>query len=242
MAVLLMNGKVLIAGGDLGDDGGSTAAEIYDAATGVFSATGKLTANIDQGAATLLPDGTAFFSGGSDVFFPDPHAGIHSVTELYDPAAAAFAAPVASRALWGQKLTLLPDGTLLQSGDCCADIFHPATLVPSPVLFSLSEDGKGQGAILHVGTARIASPTDPAIAGEVLEIYGTGLVDGSVIPPQVAIGTLLAEVLYFGEAPGFAGLNQINVRVPPGITPGAAIGVRMNYLSRPSNQVTIAVK
>jgi uncharacterized protein (TIGR03437 family) len=109
-------------------------------------------------------------------------------------------------------------------------------------LFSLSEDGKGQGAILHAGTARIVSPTDPAVAGEALEIYGTGLVDGSAIPPQMSIGAVLTEVLYFGKAPGFAGLNQVNIRVPPGITPGAAIGVRMNYLSRPSNQVTIAVK
>ena len=248
MAVLLLNGKVLIAGGNLGDFGGSTSAELYDAASGVFTITGKLTANIYQGTAALLPDGTVFISGGSDVFPPDPHPGVYSATEVYDPAAGAFAAPVASRPLWGQTLTLLPDGTLLQSGgsppneSTGAEIYHAARLVPSYVLLSLSGDGHGQGAVLHAGTTRLVSANDPAVVGEALEIYGTGLIDGSVIPPQVAVGNVLAEVLYFGKAPGFAGLNQVNIRVPGGITPGAAIGVRVNYLSRPSNEVTIAVK
>jgi uncharacterized protein (TIGR03437 family) len=115
-------------------------------------------------------------------------------------------------------------------------------LIPAPALFSLTADGRGQGAIWHASTGQIASTNDPAAAGEVLSMYTTHLAEGSVIPPQVAIGSRLAEILFFGDAPGYPGYYQVNFRMPAGVAPGPAVPVRLTYLTRPSNEVTIGAR
>jgi uncharacterized protein (TIGR03437 family) len=63
-----------------------------------------------------------------------------------------------------------------------------------------------------------------------------------LIPPQVAIGGQMTEVLFFGDAPEFAGLNQVNVRMPANASGGGAASVRLTYLDRPSNAVTLNVQ
>jgi uncharacterized protein (TIGR03437 family) len=123
-----------------------------------------------------------------------------------------------------------------------AELFTPNSSVPALVLLSISGDGQGQGAILHSGNAQLASASNPATVGEALEVYLGGLMDGAVIPPQVTIGGRSAEVLYFGNSPGLPNTNQVNVRVPGGVTPGLAIPVRMTYLGRLSNEVTIGLQ
>ena len=81
-------------------------------------------------------------------------------SELYLPASASFAP--ASNMTAGRELhtaTLLGDGTVLIAGGfngpfptASAEIYRPAVLVAAPLLFSLSGDGHGQGAIWHAAT------------------------------------------------------------------------------------------
>jgi uncharacterized protein (TIGR03437 family) len=244
-ATLMMNGKVLIAGGDWGDgDGGSFIAEVYDPATGTFSGTLNMTVGREQHTATLLPDGNVLFAGGHLVF------DLAVSTEIYDPIKGAFTRTAnMSTAHEMHTATLLGDGTVLITGGfmpfpaltSSAELYHPAVLVPAPQLLA-SAGGRGQGAILHANTAQLASPVNPAVVGESLEIYSTGVGDGKQIPPQVSIGGRMADVLWFGNTPGYVGLNQINVRVPAGVTPGDAVPVRLAYVGRLSNEVTIGVR
>jgi uncharacterized protein (TIGR03437 family) len=123
-----------------------------------------------------------------------------------------------------------------------AELYSPDVLVPAPTLVALSGDRRGQGAVFHAGTTNVVTPDDPAAVGDSVDIYCTGLIPGSVIAPQVAIGGRIAVVLSVGTVPGFAGVSQVRVRVPSGIAAGPAVRVRLNYLDRPSNVVTIGVQ
>ena len=112
----------------------------------------------------------------------------------------------------------------------------------APALVSQSGDGHGQGAIFHAGTAHMAAPEDPAAVGEDVYIDCIGLPTDSMIPPQVAIGGRMAAVLVVHRASGGAGMTQVRVRVPGGIAPGPVVPVRLTYMDRPSNEVTIGVQ
>lgn len=63
-----------------------------------------------------------------------------------------------------------------------------------------------------------------------------------MIPPQVAIGGRLAVVVSFGNVVGGSSMDQVRLRVPSGIAAGPALPVRMTYIGRLSNEVTIAVR
>jgi uncharacterized protein (TIGR03437 family) len=128
----------------------------------------------------------------------------------------------------------------------------------SPAVFTIPAGGTGPGAILHNSTGVLVSAAAPAIRGEFLSIYCTGL--GAVQPavpsgapgpsppaqtltlPTVVIGGINATPNFSGLAPTFAGLYQVNVQVPQGVAPGSAVPVYLTIGGAVSNLVTIAVQ
>jgi hypothetical protein len=255
--IALMNGTVLFAGGE--DVGRESAAELYNPLTGSFASTGSMGWRRVWHTLTLLPNGIALAAGGETDSCSGnfcSFAGSVASAELYDPLAGTFRA-TGNLAVPREThtATLLPDGRVLMAGGvlyggigifygslAIAELYTPDVLVPAPALLSLSGDGHGQGAIYHAGTSYVAGPDDPAAVDEDLDLYCTGLTDGSVIPPQVAIGGRMAAVLSFGKVPDLPGVNQVRVRVPSSIAAGPGVLVRLTYLDRPSNEVTIGVQ
>lgn len=106
-ATLHAKGKALVTGAsdNLGD---LATAELYDPATGTFTATGAMSEVRSEHTATLLANGKVLVAGGA----------VDNAAELYDPATGAFAATgdlvVGGR--WGCTATLLNDGTVLIAG------------------------------------------------------------------------------------------------------------------------------
>jgi uncharacterized protein (TIGR03437 family) len=139
----------------------------------------------------------------------------------------------------------------------------PAITIPvasaSPAIFTTSQSGKGQGAILNQDGSFNALST-PAATGSTIVIYATGggiltpaATDGSLAqtpfgklsqPYSVRIGGLPAAVSYAGAAPGIIqGVIQINAVVPNGITPNATvpIDITIGGVTSPAG-VTVAVR
>jgi uncharacterized protein (TIGR03437 family) len=103
-----------------------------------------------------------------------------------------------------------------------------------PGIISYTSGGNTFGVVLHANF-QLADSAHPVAPGETVLIYCTGL--GAVVsPPQdgaaasgqitmatpmVTVGGVSTPVAFSGLAPGFVGLNQVNVTIP---TTGVASG------------------
>ena len=255
----LLDGKELFTGGALTIGGRVNRAELFDPTDASISRPGNMWFVRALHTATLLPNGEVLVAGGASGYNFATHAAlVTDSAEIYDPVTATFsltgsmttsrlshAAVVLKNGqvlVTGGQATSPPEGPVrLFAGSSTAELYTPDTLIPAPVLFSLSGDGSGQGAIWRASTGQIASASNPAAIGEVLSMYTTSLAENSVIAPQVAVGGLPAEVLSFAPAPQYPGYYQVNFRVPFGVATGPVVPVRLSYIGRPSNEVTIGV-
>ena len=130
-ATLLTNGKVLIAGGHRGRRPAITiyaSAEIYDPATGRFTATGNMTRIRQKHEAILLADRRVLIIGGADERDGRP---AYTSVEIYNPATGVFT-PAGSMNSARYKLqgtaVLLNNGKVLIAGGANrVEVFDPAT-------------------------------------------------------------------------------------------------------------------
>jgi hypothetical protein len=132
-STLLINGKVLIAGGSVGGFGPVplASAELYDPSTGAFTPTGTMITARAGHTATMLADGKVLIAGGQNG--PAGPQAIASA-ELYDPSTGTFTPTGAMLNLrGGHSATLLPDGRVLMEGcaipcnSAIAELYDPAT-------------------------------------------------------------------------------------------------------------------
>lgn len=194
---------------------------------------------------------------------PPYPASLNGITVLIDNVAAPiyFAGPSGSQF---QINCLVPYATsgaaatiVVQSGSASSNTVTVPVAATSPGVYSLTSNGCGTGAILHADYTEVTT-AKPAQASETVLIYLTGL--GAVTPavadgtaagsdplsftvnaPLVYVGDEQAQVIYSGMAPGFPGLYQINVTLPPYFPSTGDLPLAISTANAYSDQVYIPI-
>src|SRR5579862_3763582 len=108
---ILPNGKILVAGGADASFNTFASAELFDPATGIWTATGSMNTPRYSHTATLLQNGKVLVSGGQN------SSGTTNSAELYDPVSGtwSYTGSLSSNRV-EHTATLLPDGQVLVCG------------------------------------------------------------------------------------------------------------------------------
>ncbi len=150
------------------------------------------------------------------------------------PAAVAFSPANVTVAVWRDTVRSVP--ALLNLRPLGAG---------APGVFTLDSQPTGPAAALHADGS-IVGVLNPARPGETIMLFltGLGLLDAASrarATPVVRIAGADATVTYAGQAPGFAGLDQINVTIPL-TTPPPSARVEVVMGGATSNAVTVAIR
>ncbi|HYC76347.1 MAG TPA: kelch repeat-containing protein, partial [Planctomycetota bacterium] len=218
-AVVMNDGRVLVIGGRAA--GVPVAAcEVYDPATGAFTATGSLIEARGDATATPLGDGRTLVAGGLGV------GGSLATAEVYDPATGVWTSVGAmASARTRHAATRLADGTVLVSGGAAGvdlstqEIYDPATGAWTSAADLATARRSACSALWVDGKAYVLGGLSGASAVAAVEIFdpATGLV--SVAPSLNAAR---------GRAAAFAG--PFGVLLIGGEDAGLALGTFEIYL------------
>jgi uncharacterized protein (TIGR03437 family) len=168
-------------------------------------------------------------------------------------------------AFTGKSLAVTFDGqpgTVLFSNDTQINVLTPATLTAATANVIVTVDGKASPA-MKVNVAQFApaifkgavlnqdwtvnGANNPAPAGSYVQIYATGLSGKGAISARLG-DRVISAPYYAGPAPGFPGVQQINLQVPPDLAGVSAdlyvCGATLDQPTSPvcSTPVTLTVK
>lgn len=168
-ATRLADGRVLLCGGWYEVSSGTLnvtdSAEVFDPATGTFTAVGPMTVPRVDHAALRLPDGRVLVTGGSVLqgsFLAD-----HASVEVFDPATGGFTAwalPMSHSRAAHALVDLLDGRWLLVGGsdvDLRPEVFHVATGTFSPFAAAANDRAR-----FGAAAARFASGNVSVVGGE----------------------------------------------------------------------------
>jgi len=148
------------------------------------------------------------------------------------------------------------------NGSASASLTVPVAAV-APAIFSLTENGSGQGAILNADGS-VNGAGNPAAPGSVIAIFATGegqltpagatgCISGGTLPLPTPLttpvsvmiaGEQASSITYAGEAPdSVCGLLQVNATLPSDLKSGALpVVLTIGTSSNTGQAITVAVK
>jgi uncharacterized protein (TIGR03437 family) len=169
----------------------------------------------------------------------------------------------------GQINFAVPDGsapgpaTFAVSGPGATQKFTAAVQAVAPALFSMNGTGSGVAA----ATAIVVNPGNPAVQGSVpvfqctasgcasvpislgsdtptyVTFFGTGIRNrSSASAVTVTINGIAVPVSYAGPAPGYTGLDQVNVELPLSLAGSGESNIVLTVDGQTANTVTINIQ
>lgn len=215
---------------------------------------------ISPGSAIAL-NGTGLAPSPQSALPPYPPT-LNGVTVLVNgkPAPLFAVTPIQINALVPYATVGPTANIVVQNGTASSNSVTVPVAATSPGVLTQPQSGAGLGDILHADYTPV-NAAKPAVGGEIVLLFLTGL--GAVDPPvsdgtagggnpasnaaapvTVLIGGKPGTVSFSGLAPGYPGLYQINVQVPPippGITGVTTLPMAIETRNAYHDQADIAV-
>ena len=241
--------------------GGAVRAQ-FGGAVGRASIAAVIPANLDKTAAAIAPGGLISIFGANLAKLPAGLGGWTGrqlplalngakVTVGGIPAPLVYVSPNQINAQAPLELTAGVQTVTVDNGSGVSAAFSVNVAPMAPAIFFYPVP-----AILKNANYSLISAANPARAGDVLLVYATGLgkttpasrtgalsapdAFAQTAPVTAAIGGKPATVVYSIASPGFAGLYQVAVTVPAGVTGNVALVILAGAAA--SNSVTIPVQ